>query len=316
FFTGEVLPPCVQDPGSCDYGFATPELFPQFREGGPDLDGRREIVRYFVLPLDQEEGSGPAMITGEGQWLEDSGFDQQNLRPRAKLRGSSVALVATPGSPSTLRLALDGFGASTPVDAVDLRLAHLSLRVHLGARGTYQTPPVQTEEAITQACEDFAAQNAQDLRLRVTLYDASAGSETVFSDAYRRVAPTDIGTIVEGFSVACEAVGFWTTVRIPLQAFEPGVNLRELTTLELTVRSADHANLETGVLVDSVELVGHALDAVCGDGEAQGDESCDGADLGGETCPSLGFLGGGTLACTEHCTFDTAACIPGGGGEP
>lgn len=37
-------------------------------------------------------------------------------------------------------------------------------------------------------------------------------------------------------------------------------------------------------------------------------EQCDGADLGGETCASLGFAGG-ALACAG-CTFDTAACVP------
>src|SRR5262249_8363095 len=37
-------------------------------------------------------------------------------------------------------------------------------------------------------------------------------------------------------------------------------------------------------------------------------EDCDGADLGGQTCASLGFLGG-TLACGADCTFDTAQCM-------
>jgi hypothetical protein len=36
-------------------------------------------------------------------------------------------------------------------------------------------------------------------------------------------------------------------------------------------------------------------------------EACEGADLGGATCASQGFLGG-TLACTEICTFDTSGC--------
>jgi hypothetical protein len=37
-------------------------------------------------------------------------------------------------------------------------------------------------------------------------------------------------------------------------------------------------------------------------------EQCDGSDLGGASCSSLGFLGG-TLACTGSCTFDTSACV-------
>jgi len=41
-------------------------------------------------------------------------------------------------------------------------------------------------------------------------------------------------------------------------------------------------------------------------------EQCDGADLGGETCATLGFSGG-TLACSG-CSFDTSGCTCGGGG--
>lgn len=46
--------------------------------------------------------------------------------------------------------------------------------------------------------------------------------------------------------------------------------------------------------------------------EGLGDEDCDGDDLTGETCTSLG-LGDGTLACTSECTFDTSACSCGDG---
>ena len=48
--------------------------------------------------------------------------------------------------------------------------------------------------------------------------------------------------------------------------------------------------------------------AGCGDGviDASG-ELCDGADLGGDTCTTLGFAGG-TLACAAACTFDTRGC--------
>ncbi|TXD41156.1 hypothetical protein FRC96_04870, partial [Lujinxingia vulgaris] len=50
------------------------------------------------------------------------------------------------------------------------------------------------------------------------------------------------------------------------------------------------------------------IDPVCGDDTVnQGSESCDGADLGGETCVSQGF-DGGTLGCNTSCGFDTSAC--------
>lgn len=46
---------------------------------------------------------------------------------------------------------------------------------------------------------------------------------------------------------------------------------------------------------------------VCGDGVREGGEQCDGADLGGQSCGSLG-LGSGALACTHECSFNTQGC--------
>jgi len=48
--------------------------------------------------------------------------------------------------------------------------------------------------------------------------------------------------------------------------------------------------------------------SVCGNGIKEGTEECDGTDLGGTTCESLGFTGG-TLICTASCTLDTSGCI-------
>lgn len=47
--------------------------------------------------------------------------------------------------------------------------------------------------------------------------------------------------------------------------------------------------------------------AVCGDGQATGDEECDGADLGGQTCEGLGHVSG-TLTCYFSCTWDESGC--------
>src|SRR5262249_50445139 len=47
----------------------------------------------------------------------------------------------------------------------------------------------------------------------------------------------------------------------------------------------------------------------CGDGVRSESEKCEGTDLGGETCASLGYHGQTTgLACTEACGFDTSGC--------
>jgi hypothetical protein len=49
--------------------------------------------------------------------------------------------------------------------------------------------------------------------------------------------------------------------------------------------------------------------AVCGDGiRNQVTEDCDGADLVGSSCQSLGFQSG-TLTCAAGCTFNTSACV-------
>jgi len=48
----------------------------------------------------------------------------------------------------------------------------------------------------------------------------------------------------------------------------------------------------------------------CGDGAVDAGEACDGADLGGQTCESLGF-DGGTLACSATCTLDESGCTSG-----
>ncbi|MDC0717408.1 hypothetical protein [Nannocystis bainbridge] len=46
----------------------------------------------------------------------------------------------------------------------------------------------------------------------------------------------------------------------------------------------------------------------CGDGVRNGPESCEGGDLGGQTCNGLGFSGG-SLSCNANCTHNTAGCV-------
>lgn len=54
--------------------------------------------------------------------------------------------------------------------------------------------------------------------------------------------------------------------------------------------------------------------AGCGDGVVSPGEQCDGADLQGLDCTSLG-LGTGTLGCDPMmCTFDTSMCMSDSGG--
>ena len=61
-----------------------------------------------------------------------------------------------------------------------------------------------------------------------------------------------------------------------------------------------------GTTTKSVTVMVNAA-AVCGNGIVESGEQCDGANLSGATCSSLGFTGG-SLSCTISCSFNTAAC--------
>ena len=53
-------------------------------------------------------------------------------------------------------------------------------------------------------------------------------------------------------------------------------------------------------------------EGLCGNGSMEGEEECEGNDLGGATCASMGLVGG-TLTCTS-CRFDTSLCDSCGDG--
>lgn len=49
--------------------------------------------------------------------------------------------------------------------------------------------------------------------------------------------------------------------------------------------------------------------SICGNDVVEGGEDCEGANLNGKSCTTLGYSGG-ILSCDIACTFDTYACIP------
>jgi hypothetical protein len=67
-----------------------------------------------------------------------------------------------------------------------------------------------------------------------------------------------------------------------------------------TVNSA----FEGGALTCNATCDGYDVSGCsrCGDGKRTGDEQCDRNDLGGETCESLGYIGG-TLRCNSSCGY-------------
>ncbi len=57
--------------------------------------------------------------------------------------------------------------------------------------------------------------------------------------------------------------------------------------------------------------------AVCGNNIKEAGETCDGADLGGQTCVTRGFANGGVITCAADCqSFNTVQCAAGAGVAP
>jgi hypothetical protein len=78
--------------------------------------------------------------------------------------------------------------------------------------------------------------------------------------------------------------------------------------------SAGGAGSTGEVTTGPAEDSGDGGNAGCGDGMVSPGEQCDGGNLQGFDCASLG-LGSGTLGCDPvTCTFDTSMCMGGGGG--
>ena len=59
----------------------------------------------------------------------------------------------------------------------------------------------------------------------------------------------------------------------------------------------------------SVCQVVQATSPICGDSKVSSGEDCEGSNLGGKTCSSLGFPGG-TLSCKQNCKYNISACTP------
>jgi len=59
---------------------------------------------------------------------------------------------------------------------------------------------------------------------------------------------------------------------------------------------------DTGSITVSVKA------SVCGNNIIEGGEDCEGEDLNGQTCVSLGYASG-TLTCDIACSFDTSDCV-------
>lgn len=130
---------------------------------------------------------------------------------------------------------------------------------------------------------------ALGLRVHFTFIDTEVGSDCAFQDACDNVYLYDRrGNLFEILNGSREDV---TSVVIPGDV--------------VRVRLVTDASLgKGGYRIDRVEQMGSAS---CGNGSIEPGESCDGPDLGGATCTSLGWASG-TLACRPGCTVDSSAC--------
>ncbi|MEM6290720.1 MAG: lamin tail domain-containing protein [Myxococcota bacterium] len=73
-----------------------------------------------------------------------------------------------------------------------------------------------------------------------------------------------------------------------------------------TAGEDDTGSTSTGEAETGSTSTGAAED--CGNEMLDEGEDCEGDDLAGATCESLGFLSG-DLACAKNCSFDTSACV-------
>ncbi|MBU0976642.1 MAG: LPXTG cell wall anchor domain-containing protein [Patescibacteria group bacterium] len=65
--------------------------------------------------------------------------------------------------------------------------------------------------------------------------------------------------------------------------------------------------VKTGKILGDLSTNVVVADYICGNGNQEGSEDCDGSDLDSQTCSLLGF-DGGTLTCNLNCTFNTSLC--------
>ncbi|MBU1244535.1 LamG domain-containing protein [Myxococcota bacterium] len=80
-------------------------------------------------------------------------------------------------------------------------------------------------------------------------------------------------------------------------------------TAGLDKTGANNANNVNNIILNNVNNLNNLNNVTCGNGVLDTGEACDGADLAGATCVSLGYEGTG-LACDAACQYDVSACDP------
>lgn len=145
------------------------------------------------------------------------------------------------------------------------------------------TPQQSCEAAVEKASGQYGA-----CRLKAESVFAKTGDATKRGDALAKCS----SKLSSGFFKALARYGTAACTTTSVGAFE------------------NHLTACADTTVAAVN--GTAVFAACGDGSVNlPGELCDGTDLDGNSCTSLGFLGG-TLGCTAGCALDTSACVSRG----
>jgi hypothetical protein len=150
---------------------------------------------------------------------------------------------------------------------------------------TYPDPPGTTSAALHRI---------NDVDLKVTspggeIYHGNVGLD-VGNASVPGGEPNGVDT-VENVFVPNPAAGSWT---VEVTAAE----VNQDAFLDTPGDDATFALVVTGATIEST----------CGNGILEHAEQCDDGDLDGATCEDRACSGGGVLACTGSCTYDTTAC--------
>jgi hypothetical protein len=78
---------------------------------------------------------------------------------------------------------------------------------------------------------------------------------------------------------------------------------------DLSSTNSDLTTCTGDLSTTNADLVACEASVTCGDNVVDGDDQCDGGDLAGATCQSLGYTLGGLLGCTAGCAYDTSGCV-------
>lgn len=125
---------------------------------------------------------------------------------------------------------------------------------------------------------------------------------------------TDWMMIQSGLVQVNISINNWTNVSL-LPQYGPSssgsvtlATLAASSSVDFRVADSGDAIYDTALIAVPNSCGNFGSGLLCGNGIIDPGEQCDGGNLGGQTCQSLGF-GGGTLGCTNTCLFDTNSCF-------